>query len=63
LVHDAGLCSSRGEARRLIRGGGMRLNDSVISEEEFAISLADCNADGLIKLSAGKKRHVLVRPI
>lgn len=62
LVHDAGLCDSRGEARRLIRGGGVRLNDNVISEEDFAVSLVDCNTDGLIKLSAGKKRHVLVRP-
>ncbi len=62
LVHDAGLCDSRGEARRLIRGGGVRLNDTVISEENFAVSLTDCNTDGLIKLSAGKKRYVLVRP-
>ncbi len=62
LVHEAGLSGSRGEARRLIRGGGVRLNDKVISEEDFAVSLADCDADGLIKLSAGKKRHVLVKP-
>ncbi len=62
LVHEAGLCDSRGEARRLIRGGGMRVNDTVVTEEDFAVSLANCNADGLIKLSAGKKRHILVRP-
>ena len=62
LVHEAGLSGSRGEARRLIRGGGVRLNDKVISEENFALSLSDCNTDGLIKLSAGKKRHVLVEP-
>ena len=62
LAHDAGLCDSRGAARRLIRGGGFRLNDGVINEEDLAISLGDCNADGVIKLSAGKKRHVLVRP-
>ncbi len=62
LIYDAGLCSSRGEARRLIRGGGVRLNDTVIAKEDAAITLADCNADGVIKLSAGKKRHVLVRP-
>jgi tyrosyl-tRNA synthetase len=62
LIHDAGLCDSRGAARRLIRGGGVRLNDNVIAEEDAAITLADCNADGLIKLSAGKKRHILVRP-
>jgi len=40
----------------------VRLNDNVIEKEDAAISLADCNADGVIKLSAGKKRHVLVRP-
>ncbi|MBT4426400.1 MAG: tyrosine--tRNA ligase, partial [Rhodospirillaceae bacterium] len=62
LIHDAGLSDSRGAARRLIRGGGVRLNDNVIEKEDAAISLADCNADGVIKLSAGKKRHVLVRP-
>ena len=62
LAHDAGLCDSRGAARRLIRGGGVRLNDVVIAKEDAAITLADCNDDGLIKLSAGKKRHVLVRP-
>ncbi len=62
LIHDAGLSDSRGAARRLIRGGGVRLNDSVIEKEDAAISLADCNDDGVIKLSAGKKRHVLVRP-
>ena len=62
LIHDTGLCDSRGAARRLIRGGGVRLNDNVIAEEDAAITLADCNADGLIKLSAGKKRHILVRP-
>ena len=62
LIHDAGLSDSRGAARRMIRGGGVRLNDNVIEKEDAAISLADCNADGVIKLSAGKKRHVLVRP-
>ena len=62
LVHDAGLCDSRGAARRLIRGGGVRLNDVVIAKEDAAITLADCNDDGVIKLSAGKKRHILVRP-
>ena len=62
LIHDAGLCDSRGAARRLIRGGGVRLNDKVVTEEDAAITLANCNDDGLIKLSAGKKRHILVRP-
>ena len=57
----AGLAASNGEARRLIRGGGARINDSVVSNEARAVSLADLDAAGAIKLSAGRKRHVLVR--
>jgi len=60
LFCRAGLAGSNGEARRLIRGGGGRLNDAVISDETLVVTAADGNADGLIKLSAGKKRHVLV---
>ena len=62
LVQEAGLCGSRGEARRLIRGGGVRLNNTLVTEENFTVSLTDCDSNGLIKLSAGKKRHILVRP-
>ncbi len=61
LFSMAGLCSSNGEARRLIRGGGARLNDQVLSSEDQAIGASDLSADGVIKLSAGKKRHALVR--
>jgi len=62
LFVRAGLASSNGEARRLIRGGGARLNDAVLTEETRTITAADLNADGLIKLSAGRKRHALVKP-
>ena len=58
----AGLAASNGEARRLIKGGGARLNDAVISDENQALSPADL-ADGVIKLSAGKKRHALLKPV
>jgi tyrosyl-tRNA synthetase len=61
LFCRAGFAGSNGEARRLIRGGGGRLNDAVISDETMSVSGADADADGVIKLSAGKKRHVLVR--
>ena len=57
----AGLAASNGEARRLIRGGGARVNDAPVTEEGVAISLADLR-DGAIKLSAGRKQHRLVRP-
>ena len=61
--HQAGLAASLGEARRLIRGGGARINDSVITDESRRLTLADLNADGVIKLSAGRKRHALVRAV
>ncbi|MGD1955940.1 MAG: tyrosine--tRNA ligase, partial [Sphingomonadales bacterium] len=54
-----GLAKSKGEARRLIRQGGGRLNDVAISAEDLALT-ADQLEDGKIKLSAGKKRHGLV---
>jgi len=62
LFVRAGLATSNGEARRLIRGGGGRLNDAALTEETRIITAADLNADGIIKLSAGRKRHALVRP-
>ena len=63
LFRRAGLAASGGEARRLIKGGGARINDAAAPSETQTITLADLNADGVIKLSAGKKRHTLVRPI
>ena len=56
-----GLCESRGAGRRLIRGGGARINDKVIESERYTINTDDIGADGRIKLSAGKKRHALIR--
>jgi tyrosyl-tRNA synthetase len=58
----AGTPASNSEARRLIRGGGARLNDAAIGDETRTVTLADLNAEGEIKLSAGRKRHALVRP-
>lgn len=58
----AGLANSNGEARRLIRGGGGRINDKAAGDESQPITASDLTAEGFIKLSAGKKRHVLVQP-
>ncbi len=63
LLRRAGLCQSNGEARRLIKGGGARVNDSAVGDEMAKVSLADVTAEGIIKLSAGKKRHALIRPV
>ena len=56
----AGLVASTGEARRQIKGGGLRLNDAAVSDERAALSGADFK-DGVAKLSLGKKKHVLLR--
>jgi tyrosyl-tRNA synthetase len=60
---QAGLVASNGEARRQIKGAGVRVNDEAVSDERATLSLKDANADGVIKLSLGKKRHVLVKPV
>ncbi|HEY0205447.1 MAG TPA: tyrosine--tRNA ligase, partial [Acetobacteraceae bacterium] len=61
LFADSGLVLSLGEARRLIRGGGARVNDVALTDEAAVVSAADLR-DGAVKLSAGKKQHRLVRP-
>jgi tyrosyl-tRNA synthetase len=63
LLVQAGLVKSNGEARRLIRGGGGRVNDVIIADETQAITARDINADGVVKLSAGRKHHALIKPI
>ncbi|NQU62647.1 MAG: hypothetical protein HQ512_16050 [Rhodospirillales bacterium] len=62
LFKQSGLAQSNAEARRLIKGGGGKINDTAIDAETQAITLADLNNDGVIKLSVGKKRHALIRP-
>ena len=62
LVAEAGLAKSNSEARRLAEQGGIRLNDATVSDPNRLVGLGDVGADGAIKLSAGRKRHALVRP-
>lgn len=57
----AGLAKSNGEARRQIAGGGLRVNDRVVPDETAKLTPADV-CDGVIKLSLGRKRHVLLKP-
>jgi len=61
LFHEAGLAESRTEARKLIKGGGARLNDQPIAADTARIGESDLDSSGTLKLSAGRKRHVLVR--
>lgn len=62
LIVKAGLAASNGEARRHIQGGAVRINDVAISDERKVIGSGEVTADGVIKLSLGKKKHILVRP-
>jgi tyrosyl-tRNA synthetase len=57
----AGLTSSNGEARRAIKGGGLKVNDVTVTDEKMTVR--DLAPEGVIKLSLGKKRHVLLRPV
>ncbi len=63
LLHQAGLATSKSEARRLIKGGGARVNDRAITNDAEAITATHADADGRIKLSAGKKKHVIIRMV
>jgi len=63
LLTRAGLSASNGEARRLIKGGGAKINDQTVGDEQARVGMADVTPDGVIKLSAGKKRHALVKPV
>ncbi|WP_376709865.1 tyrosine--tRNA ligase [Pseudochrobactrum lubricantis] len=62
LLVKAGLASSNGEARRHIQGGAVRINDVAVQDERAGITAGDVTEDGIIKLSLGKKKHILVRP-
>ena len=62
LLVQAGFAKSNGEARRHIKGGAVKINDQAVSDEGFKVGQDNLNADGVVKLSMGKKRHVLVQP-
>ena len=61
LLREAGLAKSNSEARRLIRGGGARVNDERFRNETGTVGPNDLTPEGAVKLSAGRKRHALVR--
>ncbi|CAK08076.1 tyrosine--tRNA ligase [Rhizobium johnstonii] len=61
LIVRAGLASSNGEARRHVQGGAVRINDEAVSDERKMIGSGEITADGVIKLSLGKKKHILIR--
>ncbi|MCC2610092.1 tyrosine--tRNA ligase [Neorhizobium petrolearium] len=63
LMVRAGLAASNGEARRHVQGGAVRLNDQSVTDERKTVGAGEITGDGVIKLSLGKKKHILVRPV
>ena len=63
LYVKAGLVASNGEARRQIKGGGLRVNDAPVTDEKLVLTSKDLTAEGVIKLSMGRKKHVLLKPV
>ena len=59
----AGLAGSNGEMRRHVKGGAVKVNDATVTDDRATLSRADVNAEGVIKLSLGKKKHALIRPV
>ena len=60
---EAGLVASNGEARRQVKGGGLKVNDVTVEDERAVLGESDLAGGGVIKLSLGKKRHVLLKPV
>ncbi len=58
----AGLVPSTGEARRQVKSGGLRVNDEVVTDERAALGASHLSPEGVIKLSFGRKKHILLRP-
>ena len=62
LAVAAGLAASNSEARKLIANNGLKLNDAAVSDPKLTVDASALNSDGVLKLSSGKKKHVLVKP-
>ncbi|OHV81168.1 tyrosine--tRNA ligase [Rhizobium sp. LCM 4573] len=63
LMVKAGLAASNGEARRHVQGGAVRINDEAVTDERRIVGSGELTADAVIKLSLGKKKHFLIRPV
>jgi tyrosyl-tRNA synthetase len=62
FAEKSGLVSSNGDARRQVKAGGLKVNDATVTDEKMMLTLKDLTPDGVIKLSLGKKKHVLLKP-
>jgi tyrosyl-tRNA synthetase len=63
FADKTGLVASNGEARRQVKGGGLKVNDASVTDEKMTLTLKDLTPEGVIKLSLGRKKHVLLKPV
>ncbi len=63
FAEKTGLVASNGEARRQIKGGGLKVNDATVTDDKAVLTLNDLTPEGVIKLSFGRKKHVLLKPL
>ena len=63
FAEKTGLVSSNGDARRQIKAGGLKINDANVTDEKMTLTPKDLTPEGVIKLSLGKKKHVLLKPV
>jgi tyrosyl-tRNA synthetase len=63
FAEKTALVSSNGDARRRVKAGGLKVNDAAVTDEKMVLTLKDLTPDGVIKLSLGKKKHVLLKPV
>ena len=63
FAEKTGLVASNGEARRQIKGGGLKVNDATVADDKMVLSPKDLTPEGVIKLSLGRKKHVLLKPV
>jgi tyrosyl-tRNA synthetase len=63
FAEKTGLVSSNGDARRQIKAGGLKINDATVTDEKMTLTAKDLTTDGVIKLSLGKKKHVLLKAV
>jgi tyrosyl-tRNA synthetase len=63
FAEKASLVTSNGEARRQIKAGGLKVNDAVVTDEKLMLTSKDLTPEGAIKLSLGKKKHALLKPV
>jgi tyrosyl-tRNA synthetase len=63
FAEKTGLVASNGEARRQIKAGGLRVNDQAVTDDKMMLTPRDLTPEGVIKLSLGRKRHILLKPV